>query len=146
MIVPNPTAVGQQCSASRVPLLDASLLKVPRRGGRKTKARKGVKYEHPPVDDKDLSLASNDVQDAEVVTPRVLQSTSLGRSEAPRLEEVFREQARSPVTLINNRGDPRGDEEEGFEGSGGEIGAGDEGQYGECLHRHTVTTSMRVYS
>ncbi|XP_067012191.2 uncharacterized protein [Anabrus simplex] len=54
VIVPTPTAVGQQCSASKVPLLDSALLQLPppsgsrpkERRGRRTKGRKGVEYRH----------------------------------------------------------------------------------------------------
>ena len=54
-IVPNPSAVSQQCSATRVPLLDPALLQttgsevssgVRERRGRRTKGRKGVDYHH----------------------------------------------------------------------------------------------------
>ncbi|KAJ9584557.1 hypothetical protein L9F63_021096, partial [Diploptera punctata] len=43
VIVPSPTAVGQQCSGTKVPLVDPSLLMANRRG-RRTKGRKGVDY------------------------------------------------------------------------------------------------------
>ncbi|XP_068085912.1 uncharacterized protein [Anabrus simplex] len=54
VIVPTPTAVRQQCSASKVPLLDPDLLQLPapsenrprERRGRRTKGRKGVEYRH----------------------------------------------------------------------------------------------------
>jgi hypothetical protein len=110
-IVPSPSAVSQQCSATRIPLLDPALLQGgggPReRRGRRTKGRKGVDYRHnePAAPWK----VTNELSDA------------VG-SASPRHD--------SGTTELKDL-DGSGDEEDLYEGSA--LG---EGQYGERDTRH----------
>jgi hypothetical protein len=109
-IVPNPSAVGQQCSATRIPLVDPALLQADggarERRGRRTKGRKGVDYHHnEPAAPWQLTNELSDVVGSASPGQKVPESSS--------------------------------EEDDSYEGSGSEGSALGEGQYGkdlmECL-------------
>lgn len=119
-IVPNPSAVSQQCSATRIPLLDPSLLQgggeARERRGRRTKSRKGVVYDHK--EPAPLWKLTNELSDAVGSAPP--------RHDARTFEQKDLDSGSSDEDL--------------YEGSGA-LG---EGQYGEgsgCPRRLTSGTA-----
>jgi hypothetical protein len=124
-IVPNPSAVGQQCSATRIPLLDPALLQAVGgardRRGRRTKGRKGVDYHHnEPAAPWKLTNELSDVVGS--ASPRHDASTS---------------EQKDPGSSS--------DEEDLYEGSGAEGSALGEGQYGEGHTGRVRTAQCNAY-
>lgn len=134
MIVPNPTAVGQQCSATRIPLLDPALLQATRsvtaggsrqRRGRRSKGRKGVDYHHnEPVAPWKLTNKFDDVEDTAVASRRV---------SASQLEKKPGHGTSTSKQKDSDNSSDSSDEDDFYEGSGSEGSAVGEGQYGKFL-------------
>jgi hypothetical protein len=132
VIVPNPTAVGQQCSATRIPLLDPALLQATRsvtaggtrqRRGRRSKGRKGVDYHHSePVAPWKLT---NKLADVENLAPAG-QKGLVSQLEAKPWHETS-----TPKQKDSGNNSDSSDEDDFYEGSGSEGNAVGEGQYGK---------------
>jgi hypothetical protein len=141
VIVPNPTAVGQQCSATRIPLLDPALLQATRsvtaggsrqRRGRRSKGRKGVDYHHnEPAAPWKLTNKLDDVVDTAAASTRDSAS------------KVEKKPERGTSTSKQKDTDSS-DEDDFYEGSGSEGSALGEGQYGKVFtYLHFAISSTR---
>lgn len=130
-IVPNPSAVSQQCSATRVPLLDPALLQTTRsesnsggkeRRGRRTKGRKGVDYhQNEPAAPWKLTNQAVNLEDSASVTWK---STTSPPKKKPEHDDVNSE-PKDPASNDSNDGD------DFYEDIDSEGSAQGEGQYGE---------------
>ena len=131
-IVPNPSAVSQQCSATRIPLVDSALLQTSRsevstgvreRRGRRTKGRKGVDYHHnvPAAPWK----ITNQIGDPEVSNSGTKKGSTTPLKKKPE-DDVIK-------TELKDSGKSRGttEDEDFYEDSDSEGSAQGEGQYGE---------------
>lgn len=141
MIVPNPTAVGQQCSATRIPLLDPALLQATRsvtaggsrqRRGRRSKGRKGVDYHrNEPVAPWKLTNMFDDVEDTAAFSTR---------DSASQLEKKPERGTSTSKQKDPDNSSDNSDEDDFYEGSGSEGSAVGEGQYGKFLtHLHETS-------
>ena len=131
-IVPNPSAVSQQCSATRIPLLDPALLQTTRsesnsggreHRGRRTKGRKGVDYhQNEPEAPWKLTNQAINLEDSASVTWK---STTSPPKKKPGNDEVNSDQKDAGGSSGSAEG------EDFYEDSDSEGSAQGEGQYGE---------------
>jgi hypothetical protein len=131
-IVPNPSAVSQQCSATRIPLLDPALLQTPRselnnggreRRGRRTKGRKGVDYhQNEPAAPWKLTNQGANLEDSSSVSLKV---TTSPPKKKPEHDAGNPEQKDAGTNRDSTEGD------DFYEDSDSEGSAQGEGQYGE---------------
>jgi len=131
-IVPNPSAVSQQCSATRIPLLDPALLQTTRsesnsggreRRGRRTKGRKGVDYhQNEPAAPWKLTNQAANLEDS---TSGTWKGTTSPPKKKPEHDAVNSEQKDSGTSSDSAEGD------DFYEDSDSEGSAQGEGQYGE---------------
>lgn len=149
MIVPNPTAVGQQCSATCIPLLDPALLQATRsvtagaskqHRGRRSKGRKGVDYHHnEPVAPWKLTNKLGDAEDTAAASTR---------GSASPLENKPEYGTRTSKQTDPDNNSDSSDEDDFYEGSGSEGSAVGEGQYGKfltCLHFAVCSMKRREH-
>ena len=130
-IVPTPSAVSQQCSATRIPLLDPALLQTTRselnsggreRRGRRTKGRKGADYQqNEPTARWKLTNTATNLEDSDSGTWKV---TTSPPKKKPEYDDVNSEE-KDPGTIRDIT-----EGEDFFEDSDSEGSAQGEGQYG----------------